>query len=111
MVYYSASSACFPLKLSTFLTAENNLGTSISSVSPVVSNSADGQRYWGVAKSLVSNGSFSVSEDSNTPLRRAGPLTGLLFAQAIYVFGTDAGVPGHGRHHLGLGRRVVMDAA
>ncbi len=27
------------------------------------------------------------------------------------VFGTDAGVPGHGRHHLGLGRRVVMDAA
>jgi len=60
-------------------------------------NASDGQRYWGVAKNLIANGSFSVPKelygstkfDEDIPLARAAPVPALVFAGPMLLAGFD----------------------
>ena len=57
---------------------------------PVFWNASDGQRYWGVAKNLSMNGSFTIGEKEDTPLKRAGPLPAIVFAVPMKLAGFEA---------------------
>ncbi len=52
-------------------------------ISATFSQAADGQKYWGVATSLIDSGTFSIPQEDNQPLAKAGPLTPLVFAVFI----------------------------
>jgi len=62
--------------------------------SPVYFNASDGQRYWGVGKNLSEGLGFVVTEwHGIVPLRRAGPLPGIVFSIPIKVAGFDNAPP------------------
>ena len=52
-------------------------------ISATFSQAADGQKYWGVATALVDSGTFSIPQEGNDPLAKAGPLTPLVFSVFI----------------------------
>lgn len=56
---------------------------------PVFWNASDGQRYWGVAINLVKKGSFTISTANDEPVKRAGPLSAIVFAVPIYLVGLE----------------------
>ena len=57
-------------------------------ISATFSQAADGQKYWGVATALVDSGTFSIPQEGNDPLAKAGPLTPLVFSVFIKFFST-----------------------
>ena len=57
---------------------------------PAFWNASDGQRYWGVAKNLVENGSFSIGSLAGESLMRGGPVPAIVFALPIRLFNFDA---------------------
>ena len=49
---------------------------------PVYAGAADGQRYWGVAKTLIDDGTFRYAYEPGDlrPLKRGGPIPPIVFA-------------------------------
>jgi len=56
---------------------------------PVFWNASDGQRYWGVAINLVEKGSFTISTANDEPVKRAGPLSAIVFSVPIFLVGFE----------------------
>jgi len=58
---------------------------------PTYAGASDGQRYWGVAKTLVNHGTFEYETvpGSLHPLRRGGPITPLILSGLIKAVGFE----------------------
>ena len=73
-----------------FTSGEPVLAGDGTAVSPVIANASDGQRYWGVATSLVNGDGFTISENDSAPLKRAGPIPAVVFAGIILIMGPSS---------------------
>ena len=71
-----------------FSASESNIENG-RSYHPVFWNASDGQRYWGVAINVVEKGSFTISTAGDEPLKRAGPLSAIVFAVPIALVGFE----------------------